>query len=97
MVQILDSNRNRVNLLNHLLMSLHPATKGSIIIGVHNPIDLDAPSPKALWHKEVTTLLHVLGVVEPPRKVSLGPERLIPMWKIGLLCERVSKENSSKW
>ena len=73
-------------------MSLHPAIKGSIIVGVHNPTDLDAPCPKALWHKEVPRVLHVLGVVEPPMKLSFGQERLIPMWIIGYFVKECQKK-----
>ena len=67
-VQILPSNRNRRDLHHHMLVLLHPKTKVSIMVGVYNPLDLDAPSVKVMRRKEVTGLLHVLGIVQPTQE-----------------------------
>ena len=64
-VQILPSNRNKRDLLHHLLVPLKLETKVSIMVGVHNPTELDTPSLKVVRRNEVTMFLHVLGVVQP--------------------------------
>ena len=63
-VRILPFNRNRRDLLHHMLVPLHPKSMVSIMVGFHNPYDLNAPSVKVVRLKEVTGLLHILGVVK---------------------------------
>lgn len=77
------------DLLHNLLVTLHLELKVCIIVRVHNPLELDALSPKVVRWKDVMWQ-------NPPRKVSLGQGRLLQVWTKGSLYDRVSKEHARK-
>ena len=51
-------------MLHHLLVHLHPEIKVIILARICRTLNLDLHNLRVVWNKEVTRLLHVLGVVE---------------------------------
>ncbi|KAL3380133.1 hypothetical protein AABB24_000652 [Solanum stoloniferum] len=83
------SNRNRRDLLHHLLVHLHQRTKVSSIARISEP---NLPILRVVWHKEVVILLHVLSVVETTQgSVVMAPLVASRVAKMVISCENVRR------
>ena len=71
---------------------MHPETNVSIMVRVHNPLELSTPSLMVLRRNEVTGLLHVLNVVKSIKVyVMNAPEVVSSVLRLGISCENVQR------
>lgn len=83
--------KRKRGLLYHLLIHLQLETKVTITVKICSILEFDLHSLRVLWNKEVTRLLHMLGV-EELTQVSVMIDIQLEVWTIWSFHEGLAKK-----